>query len=343
MILRHSTIAHAAYHDLLRSLKEEAVSDIRGSLTRVERAGRVYWYDSYRVGSEVLKRYIGEDSDDLRARLADVSTLKSEAEERRKHRARLIRILRAEGLIGLDGGTGSLLAALATAGVFRLGGTIVGTAAFRLYEQELGVRLAFDDAAQTDDLDIASFERLSLALADTVSPPLQQVLSDFEFAPTPSLERDRVWRWKQTSSELLVEFLTPSFDEPETLRPLAALGVHAQSLHYLNYLLAEPIAAAVPYRSGVLVQIPRPERFAIHKLIVADRRAHGPDGLKSVKDRRQAAFLINVLADDRPDDLREAWDDANAAGPKWRQRLESSLKLMLPSVDRLKAAGCIGD
>ncbi|WP_241560124.1 GSU2403 family nucleotidyltransferase fold protein [Solirhodobacter olei] len=25
------------------------------------------------------------------------------------------------------------------------------------------------------------------------------------------------------------------------------------------------------YRSGVLVQIPQPERFAIHKLIVADR------------------------------------------------------------------------
>jgi len=44
-------------------------------------------------------------------------------------------------------------------------------------------------------------------------------------------------------------------------RPLIALGVSAQALHHLNYLIAEPIHAAVLYRSGVLVQIPRPERY----------------------------------------------------------------------------------
>ena len=51
----HSPLVHAAYHDLLRSLLDEAVSAIRGTPTRVERNGRVYWYDSYRVGSEVKK------------------------------------------------------------------------------------------------------------------------------------------------------------------------------------------------------------------------------------------------------------------------------------------------
>ena len=44
---------------------------------------------------------------------------------------------------------------------------------------------------------------------------------------------------------------------------MIALGVSAQALHHLNYLIAEPIQAAVLYRSGVLVQIPRPERYAI--------------------------------------------------------------------------------
>lgn len=49
----------------------------------------------------------------------------------------------------------------------------------------------------------------------------------------------------------------------------------AQSLHYLNYLIAEPITAAIPYRNGVLVQIPRPERLAIHNrlLPIAGRMA----------------------------------------------------------------------
>ncbi|MET3355535.1 UNVERIFIED_ORG: hypothetical protein ABID33_003457 [Xanthobacter viscosus] len=324
-IARHSTIAHAAYLDLIRSLEDEAVSDIRGTPTRVQRGARTYWYDTYRVGSDVMKKYIGEDSDELRARLNRLSELRRDADERRKQRSRLIRILRAERFMTVDPGTGSLLASMESAGVFRLGGTIVGTHAFRLYEGELGVTYGFEDAAMTDDLDIASFERLSLALADTVSPTLQQVLSDFSFEPVPTLEPEKVWRWRQTRSNLLVEFLTPSFEDDEGLKPLAALGVYAQSLHYLNYLVAEPINAAVPYRSGVLVRIPRPERFAIHKLIIADRRQTGPDSLKSVKDRRQAAFLIRILAEDRPDDLAEAHEVVLRSGSSWRKRLEASL------------------
>lgn len=257
VIARHSTIAHAAYLDLIRSLEDEVVSDIRGTPTRVQRGARTYWYDTYRVGSDVMKRYIGEDSDELRARLDRLSELRRDADERRKQRSRLICILRAERFMSVDPGTGSLLASMENAGVFRLGGTIVGTHAFRLYEGELGVTYGFEDTAMTDDLDIASFERLSLALADTVSPTLQQVLSDFSFEPVPTLEPEKVWRWRQTRGNLLVEFLTPSFEDDEGLKPLAALGVYAQSLHYLNYLIAEPINAAVPYRSGVLVRIPR--------------------------------------------------------------------------------------
>jgi hypothetical protein len=330
---RHSAVAHAAWHDLLRSLKDEAVGDLRGTPTRVERKGRTYWYDSFRVGSDVRKTYIGEDSEELRARLAKAVELSAQRDARRRERARLIRILRAEGFMGVDAATGSLLAALAGAGVFRLGGTLVGTHAFRLYEGVLGVRYTFDQAAQTGDIDIASFERLSLAIGDTVSKPLQAVLRDFAFDPVPTLEPGRAWRWRQTRADLLVEFLTPSFDAEEGLRPLAALGVDAQALHFLNFALAEPISAPVTYRSGVLVQIPRPERFAIHKLIVADRRRDGPESLKSVKDRLQAAFLIEVLAEDRPDDLLDAWEAARAAGPRWRERLDASLE-RLPDTRR---------
>jgi hypothetical protein len=334
---RHSPVAHAAWHDLVRSLQDEAIGELRGTPTRVTRNGRTYWYDSYRVGTEVRKAYIGEDGEALRARLSRAAELREHREEQRRARARLIRILRAEGFMGVDAATGSLLAALAGAGVFRLGGTIVGTHAFRLYEGVLGVRYAFDQAAQTSDLDIASFERLSLALDDTVSPPLQGVLRDFAFEPVPTLDPGPAWRWRQTRADLLVEFLTPSFEAAEGLRPLAALGVHAQALHFLNFALAEPIKVPVTYRSGVLVQIPRPERFAIHKLIVADRRRDGPDSLKSVKDRLQAAFLIEILAEDRPDDLLEAWETARAAGPRWRERLDASLARLPETRRRLEA------
>jgi hypothetical protein len=303
---RHSAIAHAAYHDLLRALIDDRAADLRGTPTRVHRAGRVYWYDSYRVGSEVRKTYIGEDSPHLQARLARHAELKAQSEARASDRARLVRILRAERFMGFDATTGSLLAAMAAAGVFRLGGTIVGTHAFRLYEGELGLRLRLDDTALTADLDIASFERLSLALDDQTAPPVTEVLRDFAFDPVPALDN------------------APAFGE-EGPRPLAALGVTAQALRHLNYLIADPIPAAVLYRSGVLVQIPRPERFAIHKLIVAQRR-QGRDRVKAPKDLAQAALLIEALAQDRPDDLRDAHQDALSRGPKWRERIAASME-----------------
>ncbi|MEP3296286.1 MAG: GSU2403 family nucleotidyltransferase fold protein, partial [Pseudoruegeria sp.] len=322
-----SNIAHSAYHDLRRALMDEAVSEIRGTPTRVTRKGKSYWYDSFRIGSDVRKAYIGEDSPTLRERLDCIAALKEAADSRRAERSRLIRILRAEGFQSVDAATGSLMSALERAGVFRLGGTVIGTHAFRLYEGVLGVRYRFDDMAQTGDLDIASFEQLSLALQDVVSPPLQEVLTGFSFAPVPDLKGTKCWRWRQTRNDLLVEFLTPSFQEEEGVRPLAALGVDAQALHHLNYLISEPIREVVLYRSGVLVQVPRPERFAIHKLIVADRRRK-QDRLKAEKDRRQAGFLIGVLAEDRPYELLEAYREAQEVGPQWRSRVAASLARM---------------
>ena len=152
-------------------------------------------------------------------------------------------------------------------------------------------------------------------------------MSGLNFDPIPGLDAGRVWKWREAGRETLVEFLTPAFGTEE-IRELPALGVSAQGLHYLNYLIAEPIRAVALYRSGILVQIPRPEAFAIHKLIVADRRRAGPDALKSVKDRAQAEFLIAVLARDRPDELAEAYADALSRGPRWRERIGASLGRM---------------
>lgn len=324
-IRRHSATAHAAYHDLVSLLLDDAVSDIRGSPTARERNGRRYWYDRYRIGTETHERYLGEDTPELARRIDRHRALSEERRLRLRERARLVRLLRSERYLGLDGASGSLIAALARTGVFRLGGVLVGTVAFRLYEGELGLRLSLDELAMTNDIDVASFEKLSLAIGDTVTPTIGEALAELDFTPAPSLQNDKVWRWKQSPGETLVEFLTPSFDDEEALRELPALGVSAQSLHFLNYLIAEPLYAAAIYREGLLVRIPRPERFAIHKLIVADRRLDGPDSAKARKDLMQAELLVTVLAEDRPSDLQEAYEDALQRGPKWRERLQRSI------------------
>ncbi|WP_353476756.1 GSU2403 family nucleotidyltransferase fold protein (plasmid) [Salipiger sp. H15] len=325
--ISHSRAAQVAYQDLLRMHLDEAASEIIGSVEERHRNGRTYLYDRFRIGTEMKSRYLGEDSPDLRDRLERAAALKAEAQERRKRMSRLARVLRAEGMIGTDRETGSLLLAFARAGVFRLGGTLIGTGAYALYQGELGVRFDSDELAQTGDIDFASFERLSVALGDRVEEEPGEILRSMKFEAVPGVYDRQIWKWRQSGGEAMVEFLTPAFGD-EGIKPLPALGVSAQALNYLNFLIAEPIHALALYRSGVLVQIPRPERFAIHKLIVASRRHGGPDEAKARKDRAQAEFLIRILAEDRPDDLAEAYDHAMSQGPRWRERIASSLGRM---------------
>lgn len=337
MLPPHSPRAQAAYHDLCRLLMDDAASGIIGTPQKLMRNGRGYWYDLHRVGSSVKNRYLGEDSPEMAARMARHADLAKAAKARAEERTRLVRTLRAEGLASLDRTTGSLLVGMERAGVFRLGGTLVGTQAFKLYEGELAVRLGQTALTQTGDIDIAQFERLSLALGDQVEESLAETFKALEFEPVPGIRTTSIWKWRQTTSSAMVEFLAPSFRPEEDIRALPALGVSAQSLHFLNYLIAEPIKAAALYRSGVLIQIPRPERFAIHKLIVADRRQAGPDQIKSRKDRAQARLLIEALAEDRPEELREGYEDAMERGPQWRAHIAASLKRMPETAARLAA------
>lgn len=324
----------SAYTDLVRLLKDEAMSGIKGKPTLKRRGDKAYWYAARRVGSEMRFFYIGEDSDETRTRIKRIEDLRATAKQRREERSRLTRLLRAEGMTPTDRATGSILSAMADAGTFRLGGTIVGTNAFRLYEGELGIRLPLGGMANTGDIDIAQFEKLSLALEDQVNPSLSETFSTLKFDPLPATKKGQTWRWAQGGSGQLVEFLTPAFGE-ETIRDLPALGVNAQGLNYLNFLIAEPIHAAVIYRSGILVQVPRPERYAIHKLIIADRRREGAGSLKASKDREQAAFIIEAMAQDRPDDLSRAYIKAMEAGTRWREHISRSLKRMQKAHDIL--------
>lgn len=328
------SVARSAYNDLLRLLQDDQVANLRGTVRQKEVGGKIHWYTSERIGQDLKWWYIGPDTDETRQRIERLRELQEHAPDRRRERARLVRLLRAEGLTPVDRETGSLLFNMSKVGTFRLGGTLIGTHAFRLMEGELGLTLPRDGAENTGDIDIAQFERLSLVLEDEVQPSLAETFTALKFDPVEALDTNSVWRWRQAKSGTLVEFLTPSFEENEGIKALPALGVKARALHHLNYLIADPIPAAALYREGVLVQIPRPERFAIHKLIVAERRRDGATSDKSYKDRQQAKWLIESMAYDRPMDVWEAYQDALSRGPKWRDRIARSLD-RIPSLQQV--------
>jgi hypothetical protein len=319
-------VAQATYQDLLRLHLEQKASEFVGTIEERPRGERVYLYDKFRLGGEMQSRYIGEATPELRARLKRAAQLKAAEKARRSDMSRLAGILRAEGFNRTDRDTGSLLSAFSKVGLFRLGGTLIGTGAFGLYQGDLGVKFSLDDLVQTGDIDFASFEKLSMSLGDRVEENPDVILKGMKFEPVPGIVDRQVWRWRQKSGAAMVEFLTPAFGD-ESVKPLRALGVSAQGLNYLNFLLADPIPAVALYRSGVLVQIPRPERYAIHKLIVADRRRADSQQGKSRKDRAQAEFLISVLAQDRPDDLLAAYETARSQGSRWGERIDASLRL----------------
>src|SRR5690606_28008099 len=116
---------------------------------------------------------------------------------------------------------------------------------------------------------------------------------------------------------------------------LPALEAHATPLRFLDYLIHRTEPAVVPFGAGVLVNLPLPERYACHKLIVAQRRiATRRD--KAPKDLAQAAALLTVLLEDRPDEVADAWAELLARGPAWRRAaLASHRRLPAEIRDRL--------
>ena len=79
-------------------------------------------------------------------------------------------------------------------------------------------------------------------------------------------------------------------------------------------------------RSGALVNVPSPERYAIHKLIVSVmRKATGTSAVKAEKDVTQASLLIEALISKRrEDDLASAFDEAIARGESWRRNIQKA-------------------
>lgn len=83
------------------------------------------------------------------------------------------------------------------------------------------------------------------------------------------------------------------------------------------------------------MNVPSPERYAVHKLIVASRRV-GPGRTKVAKDVAQATSLFEALAATRQGDLlRDAWEEAWRRGPTWRKALTVGRERLAPQSEEL--------
>jgi hypothetical protein len=201
--------------------------------------------------------------------------------------------------------------------------------AYQSYPAILGVKLS-NSLLQTSDVDIAQFTSVSVAVGDQ-TPPMLEILRgvDKTFREVPHVAGNRYTTSYIGKGGLRVDFVTPN-EGPDTDRPqsLPALKTDAQPLRYLDFLIHEPVKAVMLHGSGTFVYVPAPERFAVHKLILALERP--PGVAKRDKDVAQAGELIVALAEKRPEDLRLAWDEAYERGPQWRRLLLGGVKQLPP-------------
>jgi hypothetical protein len=310
----------------------EAEFPLNGSFVRVRVKERDYWYfqqGARDASGKQPRKYVGPDNDEIRQRMADHGRAKNDFRERR----RLISLLRRSGFQSPPEETGRILQVLSHAGVFRMRACLVGTAAYQVYGPMLGVRLSHP-SLQTQDLDIAQFTATSVAIGkDERTPPMLEVLqkADSSFRSVAHVRKAEATVAYINANGFRVEVLIENRGpERESPAALPAISTHAQPLRFMDFLIRDEQRAAVLYDAGIMVNVPSPERYALHKLIVAQRRQANPAKIK--KDLEQAEAVLGALAAHRAIALRDVWNEALGRGSKWQRLLAVGLGMIATKV-----------
>lgn len=291
----------------------------RGTFRRKKSKDRYYWHHQERVGARVVSRYVGPVADkSITDRVARFAEIKSDF----KRRKEMVRALAAAGLPTPDAQSAAVVEAMWKAGFFRLRGVLVGTLAFQTYAGPLGIRLG-GRPLMTQDVDFAQFWGVSENIGDSMPAPLIVLRTvDGTFREVPSVNDPFVSTQYRNRTGFRVDFLTPNrgseAHEGRPARMKSMSGAGAQPLRYLDFLIHDPERSVLLHSGGVPVTVPRAERYAVHKIIVAADRKNQ---VKSAKDVVQAETLIEVLAARRPAEFAKAWRQAWEAGPRWREKL----------------------
>jgi hypothetical protein len=297
-------VLYAELLDQLRAAENDFHLPIGGSFVSKTIGGRVYWYLQRDQNGRRTQTYLGPDTPELREQIAAAKEQQVDLKRRRQ----LVSMLTAGGAAFESRTISAVLQVLADSFVFRLGGVLIGTQAFASYANMLGVR--FEAASlRTADVDIAENGRISVAVAREGSVDILERLKSIEprFAAVPELDpRDPSTSLKVRGSDLRVDFLTTTRRGMRKKPvPLPHLNVAAEPLEGLDYLIEKTTKAAIVGGGGILVNVPVPARFALHKLWVARNRPVS-EQVKARKDMAQARQVIEVLLADRPDDVEEA-------------------------------------
>jgi hypothetical protein len=136
---------------------------------------------------------------------------------------------------------------------------------------------------------------------------------------------DRLPKVFKSASNFSVDILTKFRRGRKSPILIEELGCSAEALPFMEYLAEESMEAVALYGTGVLVKVPPPMRYAIHKLLIAQERS-GKFASKKTKDLAQARDLIDIFTEIESVTLEDVLLEARDRGPKWRRNINASLQ-----------------
>jgi hypothetical protein len=327
-----SITTQTAYAELLEQLialdARRTIGHAPGTFVTKEVKGRTYYYFQFSTpGGTTRQAYVGPRSRELEAVVGRYETEKNDLRGDRERIEELCAMLRATAAV-TDAASARVIRSLSDSGVFKLGGVLVGTHAFIVLGNVLGVRWT-GAHARTADIDIASNRVLELAVPD-LDADVPKVLDSLGmgFLPVPGFSpKEPSTSFAVRGRALRVDLITPARSRKHGPVRIERFNAAAAPLSFVELLLEDTQPAAVVNGGGVLVRIPHPARFALHKLMVAKRRA-AAFHTKREKDLAQAAHLIEALEELRAGELRVTWRQTQARGAGWARALREGAALL---------------
>jgi hypothetical protein len=331
--------AQTAYAQLLdAALSAEhfrSVADLPGSFAAKTVKGHRYWYYQFTEPAGKLRQvFVGPDNEAVK-RLIERSGEPGASEP-------LIPLARAAAALGCATILPRhlrLIGRLAEYGFFRAGGVLIGTHVFLAYGNMLGLR--WGDASRTQDIDFAhAGKRVSLALPANIEVKTQNAIESLEmgFLPMTGLSgKSGATYLIPREPDFRLDFLTVMHRGGETPYKHPQLNIPLQPLKFMEFSLENIQQAVLFSQDGtVVVSVPHPARYALHKLLVFGER-EGSFTAKASKDLRQAASLLAYFRENRTWEAREAWADLCSRGKGWVSRASQGLDALEKSFPDLRA------
>lgn len=312
--------SYAELSDQAQALEmQTSLAGLPGAFHQRRLKDRDYWYFGYRdIDGAGRMIYLGPDNDRVRTLI--------ERFKAHNERPSVVPQARAAIALGCEAVLPKhfrIIKRLSDYGLFRAGGILIGTHAFIAFGNLLGVR--WSDGGKTMDVDFAHAGRnISLALPAKLKIDVHGALESLEcgLLPIAQFNGQTGAQYRNPADpELRLDFVTCEHRD-KGLVALPELNLSLEPLKFMEFSLQDTIQGCIAGRDGAcVVNLPAPERFAVHKLIVYGERP-ASQRTKSTKDLLQAAALISYFAETgRWDDFLAAWQDAESRGPGWRKRL----------------------